>query len=81
MSLSQETLFDLMALADGELEGDARERAEKLVSQSEEARRIVEGMRSPALGRLLKLNSRRDLGLISPGPISPLTRPTGSPTP
>jgi hypothetical protein len=53
MSLSRETLVELMALADGELEGAARERAEKLVADSEEARRVVEAMRSPALGAWL----------------------------
>jgi len=54
MSLPHETLLDLMALADGELQGEARERAEELVAQSEEARRFVEGIRSPALGSLLE---------------------------
>jgi hypothetical protein len=53
MSLSRETLMELMALADGELEGKARERAEKLVADNEEARRVVETMRSPALGAWL----------------------------
>ena len=55
MSLSKETLIDLMALADGELEGEARDHAESLLTQSEEARRIVEAMRSSSegLGKLL----------------------------
>jgi hypothetical protein len=53
MSLPPDTMLELMALADGELHGDARERAEKLVAQSDEARRIVEQLRSPALGSLL----------------------------
>jgi hypothetical protein len=53
MSLPPDTMLELMALADGELQGDARERAEKLVAQSDEARRIVEQLRSPALGALL----------------------------
>lgn len=46
MSLPPETWLDLMALADGELEGEARERAEKLVADSAEARQAVEQMRS-----------------------------------
>jgi anti-sigma factor RsiW len=54
MSLPPDTMLDLMALADGELQGEARERAEKLVAQNEEARRLVEHMRSPALGSLLE---------------------------
>jgi hypothetical protein len=53
MSLPPDTMLELMALADGELQGDARERAETLVAQSDEARRIVEQLRSPALGSLL----------------------------
>ena len=53
MSLSRETMTELMALADGELEGDARARAEKLAAESDEARRVVEAMRSPALGMWL----------------------------
>ncbi len=50
MSLSPETMTELMALADGELDGEARERAEKLAAESPEARRVVDAMRSPALG-------------------------------
>jgi len=50
MSLSRETMTELMALADGELEGAARERAEKLAAESDEARRVVDAMRAPALG-------------------------------
>jgi hypothetical protein len=53
MSLSLETMTELMALADGELEGEARERAEKLASESEEARRVVDAMRAPVLGAWL----------------------------
>ena len=32
MSLSHETVLELMSLADGELEGDAKERVERLVA-------------------------------------------------
>jgi hypothetical protein len=39
-----------MALADGELDGEARERAEKLAAGNPEARRVVDAMRSPVLG-------------------------------
>jgi anti-sigma factor RsiW len=49
MSLSRETMLELMALADGELEGPARERAERVTAESEEARRLVESIRSPDL--------------------------------
>ena len=53
MSLSRETMTELMALADGELDGEARERAEKLASESPEARRVVDAMRAPVLGMWL----------------------------
>jgi hypothetical protein len=53
MSLSRETMLELMQLADGELHGGARERAERLVAESEEARRVVEAMRAPQLGAWL----------------------------
>jgi hypothetical protein len=53
VSLSRETLLDLMGFADGELEGEARDRAEKLVASSEEARRVVEAMRDGTLGAWL----------------------------
>jgi hypothetical protein len=53
MSLSRETMLELMALADGELHGGALERAERLVADNEEARRVVEAMRAPQLGAWL----------------------------
>jgi hypothetical protein len=53
MSLSRETMLELMALADGELQGGARERVERLVADNEEARRVVEGMRASQLGAWL----------------------------
>ena len=46
MSLSYETMLELMALADGELQGEAKERAESLAARDEEARRVVEAMRA-----------------------------------
>ena len=54
MSLSQETLLELMALADGELEGEDQARVERLVAESDEARLTVEAMRSPAIGEWLR---------------------------
>jgi hypothetical protein len=53
VSLSRETVLELMALADGELEGEAKERAEKLALQSQEARRVVDAMRATELRILL----------------------------
>ena len=53
MSLSQETMLELIALADGELEGADRARVEKLLAESEDARRVVESLRSPHLGTWL----------------------------
>lgn len=46
MSLSHETMLELMALVDGELEGEAKERAESLAARDEEARRVVESLRA-----------------------------------
>ncbi|HEY8088619.1 MAG TPA: hypothetical protein VIF09_12260 [Polyangiaceae bacterium] len=53
MSLSREARMRLMALADGELEGEERAEAEKLAAGSEEARRIVESMQAADVGRWL----------------------------
>jgi hypothetical protein len=53
MSLSRETMTELMAFADGELDGEALERVEKLAAENQEARRLVDAMRSPALGMWL----------------------------
>jgi hypothetical protein len=50
MSLPQETLIELMSLADGQLEGDAKVRVEKLVAESEEARAVLDGFRAPHVG-------------------------------
>jgi hypothetical protein len=49
VSLPRETVLELMALADGELEGEAKERAEKLAAQSDEAQRVVSAMRAPGV--------------------------------
>jgi hypothetical protein len=53
MRLTREAMLELMALADGELDGDALRRAEKLVAENDEARRVVETMRAPALAGVL----------------------------
>jgi hypothetical protein len=50
MTLPHETVLELMAFADGELQGDARARAEQLVATSDEARGVVEAMRESAIG-------------------------------
>jgi hypothetical protein len=52
MSLSQETMLELMQYADGELEGDARARIEALLQTSDQARGIVEAM--GALGEVVR---------------------------
>jgi hypothetical protein len=59
VSFSPETMLALMSLADGELEGEARQRIEKLVAESEDARRIVEAMRSPRVGAWLGESMRQ----------------------
>jgi hypothetical protein len=45
VSLPHHTILELMSLADGELRGEEKDRVEKLVTESDEARRIVESMR------------------------------------
>jgi len=54
VSLSRETMMDLMAFADGELEGEDRARVERLVAEDSEARSVVDAMRSPAIGTWLE---------------------------
>jgi anti-sigma factor RsiW len=54
VSLSRETMMELMALADGELQGADRERVERLVAENGEARRVVDAMRSPTIGAWLE---------------------------
>ena len=44
MSLSSERMMQLMAYADGELEGAERTEIEKLLESNEEARRVVDAM-------------------------------------
>ena len=48
MSLSQQTMMDLMAYTDGELDPAATKRVEKLVLRDEEARKVVEAMQTLA---------------------------------
>jgi anti-sigma factor RsiW len=52
MSLPQETMIDLMAYADGELQGDARARVEELVRTNDEARGVLDAM--GALGDVVR---------------------------
>jgi hypothetical protein len=56
MSLSLETVLALMALSDGELAGEAKERAEALVNTDAQARQLVETMRAGHIGAWLKEN-------------------------
>ena len=46
MSLGEEAMLDLMAYADGELDGEARERIEALVAKDPEAARMLEELRT-----------------------------------
>lgn len=52
-TLSKDTLLELMAYADGELEGGDRERIEKLVAESDEAKAFVQNLE--ALGGHIRL--------------------------
>jgi anti-sigma factor RsiW len=53
MSLSRQTLLELMSLADGELDGPDKERLERLVATDEEARALVARLRGPEVGAWL----------------------------
>jgi hypothetical protein len=53
MSLSHDTVLELMSLADGELEGDDKARVERLVASSDEARRVLESMQQAEVGAWL----------------------------
>ncbi|MDP9035842.1 MAG: hypothetical protein M3O50_13660 [Myxococcota bacterium] len=53
MRLARETVLELMALADGELDGDAKTHAEKVLADSVDARRVLETMRAPHIGAWL----------------------------
>jgi hypothetical protein len=53
MSLSHETLLELMSFADAELDGDDRARVESLIASDDEARRVVEAMRGGEVGSWL----------------------------
>ena len=46
MSLSEQTMLDLMAYADGELNDSATKRIEKLVARDAEARNVLEAMQT-----------------------------------
>jgi hypothetical protein len=69
MTLSRKTALELMALADGELDGEAKERAEELVARNEEARRLVGALRANApviqawLGEAIGQHSRSADGI------------------
>jgi len=52
VKLSQGEVFDLMAYVDGELDGDAKAKVEKLMATNAEARRLVDEMR--ALGPIVQ---------------------------
>jgi hypothetical protein len=52
VKLSQGEVFDLMAYVDGELDGEAKTKAEKLVAENADARRLVDEMR--ALGPIVQ---------------------------
>jgi hypothetical protein len=62
VSLPREAQLEVMALADGELEGDERQRVERLVADDEEARRLFEAMRSPLLAMWVNEATREQSG-------------------
>jgi anti-sigma factor RsiW len=64
MSLPHDTMIDLMAYADGELEGDARARIEELVRTSDEARRVLDAM--GVLGEVVRegVDARADAAAV-----------------
>jgi hypothetical protein len=54
MTLPRETVLELMGLVDGELDGDAKARAEQLVATEDEARRLVDAMRASPVGEWVR---------------------------
>jgi hypothetical protein len=63
VSFSQEQMLELMAFADGELEGDARRHVEELLRESEEARRVVAAMGT--LGEVVRAGAESRAGAIA----------------
>lgn len=63
MSLSHDTVLELMSLADGELEGDDKDRVEKLVAASDEARQVLESLRRAEVGTWLSESLHERAGL------------------
>jgi anti-sigma factor RsiW len=57
MTLSRETMMDLMAYADGELADEELARVEALLARSDEARRVVSAIESPAIGAWLEAST------------------------
>lgn len=57
MSLSHDTMIELMAYADGELAGDDLARVEAILAKSAEARQVVEALGVPAIGAWLGVSS------------------------
>jgi hypothetical protein len=62
MSLSHQTVLEIMSLADEELEGEERDRVERLVASSEEARQMLESMRRAEVGAWLAESMDRRAG-------------------
>jgi hypothetical protein len=62
MSLSHETVLEIMSLADGELEGADKDRVERLVATSDEARRVLQSLRAAEVGAWLAESSDQRAG-------------------
>jgi len=62
MSLSHETLLELMSLADGELDGPDKERVERLLESDDEARQVVASLRGDEVGAWLAETMDRRAG-------------------
>ncbi len=62
MSLTEQQMMDVMALADGELEGDALARTQKLVEENAEAKELVASL--GALGDGVRSAHATDVGAI-----------------
>jgi len=59
VTLPRETVLDLMGLADGMLEGDAKAKAEQLVASNEEARLLVDTLRASPVGDWVRESTDR----------------------
>jgi hypothetical protein len=57
VTLPRETVLELMSLVDGALDGEAKARAERLVATDDEARRLVDALRTSPVGDFVRASA------------------------